>query len=164
MMFELGCHLIDRAVALLGRPSRVTGRLWHHGPFDDTLADNTLALLEYRKAAAEISVAAMHPHGNAYRTIEITGTNGSATVRPFSPYRLATHLKEAAGPYPAGRKETEFPPDRLPAFSPDFLEMARVIRQGTRRSYSAEHDLATQEVLLRACHELGPDESGGAAR
>lgn len=153
MMFELGCHLIERATALLGKPSRVTGHLWHHGRADDSLADNTLAILEYPHAAAEISVAAMHPHGNAYRTVEVLGDNGSATVRPFSPYRLATHLRDAAGPYPAGLNERAFPPDRLPAFSPDFLEMAGIIREAAAPSYTWQHDLMTQEVLLRACHE-----------
>jgi predicted dehydrogenase len=154
MMFELGCHLIDRATDLLGKPSKATGYLWRHSHANDALADNTLAVLEYPRAAAEISVAAMHPHGNAYRTLEVTGTNGSATVRPFAPYRLATHLGAAAGPYPAGLKETAFPPDRLPAFSPDFLEMVRVIREGAKPSYSWQHDLMTQEVLLQVCHEL----------
>ena len=154
MMFELGCHLIDRATDLLGKPNRVTGHLWHHGSENDPLADNTLAILEYPRAVAEISVAAMHPHGNSYRTVEITGANGSVTVRPFSPYRLISHLRDAAGPYPAGLKETGFPPDRLPGFSPDFLEMARIIREGATPSYSAQHDLMTQEALLKACHEL----------
>jgi len=154
MMFELGCHLIDRATDLLGTPTRVSGHLWHHGPGNDTLADNTLAILEYPRAVAEISVAAMHPHGNSYRSVEITGTNGSATVRPFSPYQMTSHLRDAAGPYPAGLKTTEFPPDRLPGFSPDFLEMARIIREGATPSYSPEHDLMTQEVLLKACQEL----------
>lgn len=154
VMFELGCHLIDRATDLLGKPAKVTGYLWRHGPAQDALADNTLAVLEYPRAVAEISVAAMHPHGNAYRTVEITGTNGSATVRPFSPYRLITHLRDAAGPYPAGLHETGFPPDRLPSFSPDFLEMAQVIRHGAKPAYSRQHDLMTHEVLLKACHEL----------
>jgi predicted dehydrogenase len=154
MMFELGCHLIDRATDLLGKPTRVTGYLWSNAAADDDLADNTLAILEYPQAIAEISVAAMHPHGNSYRTVEITGTNGSATVRPFSPYRVITDLRDAAGPYPAGLKQTDFPPDRLPGFSPDFLEMAGVIREGASPSYSWQHDLMTQQVLLKACHEL----------
>jgi predicted dehydrogenase len=154
MMFELGCHLIDRATDLLGKPTRVTGHLWHHGPYDDQLADNTLAIMEYPRATAEISIAAMHPNGNSYRTVEITGTNGSATVRPFSPYRVITDLNKAAGPYPAGLKDTPFPADRLPGFSPDFLELAQVIREGIAPSFSARHDLMTHEALLRACHEI----------
>lgn len=151
MMFELGCHLIDRATALLGRPKTVTGHLWHHGAFDDTLADNTLGILEYDHAIAEIYVGAANPFGSEYRTIEITGTNGLMSIRPFGPYRMVSHLKDAVGPYPAGRKDHSFPPDNLPGFAPDMLEMARVIREGAKPGYSAEHDLMTQEVLLRVC-------------
>ncbi len=152
MMFELGCHLIDRATDLLGRPKNVIGHLWHHGAFDDTLADNTHAILEYDHAIAEIYVGATNPFGGEYRTLEISGTNGIMSVRPFgSPYRMTSHLKDAAGPYPAGVKHHEFPLDSAPSFSPDLLEMARVIRQGAKPTYSAEHDLITQEVLLRAC-------------
>lgn len=151
MMFELGCHLIDRATALLGRPEKVTGHMWHHGAFDDTLADNTLGILEYDHAIAEIYVGATNPFGSEYRTIEITGTNGLMSVRPFGPYRMVSQLKDAAGSYPAGRKEHVFPPDTLPGFAPDMLEMARVIREGAKPTYSAEHDLMTQEVLLRVC-------------
>ncbi len=151
MMFELGCHLIDRATALLGRPKKVTGHLWHHGAFHDTLADNTLGILEYDHAVAEIHVGATNPFGGEYRTIEITGTNGLMSVRPFGPYRMVSHLKDAVGSYPGGRKEHVFPPDTLPGFAPDMLEMARVIREGAKPSHSAGHDLMTQEVLLRVC-------------
>lgn len=151
MMFELGCHLIDRATDLFGRPKRVTGHLWHHGAFDDDLADNTHAILEYEHALAEIYVGAVNPFGGEYRTIEITGSNGMMSVRPFGPFRMMSHLKEGAGSYPSGVKHHEFPAAPGPAYAPDFLEMARVIREGARPSYSAEHDLMTQEVLLQAC-------------
>ena len=151
MMFELGCHLIDRATALLGRPKKVTGHLWHHGALDDTLADNTLGILEYDHAIAEIHVGSANPFGSEYRTIQITGTNGIMSVQPFGPYRMMSHLKDAVGTYPAGKKEHVFPPDTLPGFAPDMLEMARVIREGAKPTYSAEHDLMTQEVLLRVC-------------
>ncbi|MBM3735504.1 MAG: Gfo/Idh/MocA family oxidoreductase [Acidobacteria bacterium] len=150
MMFELGCHLVDRVTDLLGKPTRVTAYLWHHSSAPDKLADNTKAVLEYPRAMAEIHVAAMDPNGNSYRTFAITGTNGSMTVTPFAPLRLASHLKEAAGPYPAGRKEHTFAAEAR-SYTPDFLEMARVIREGAQPSYSARHDLMTQEVLLKAC-------------
>jgi predicted dehydrogenase len=152
MMFELGCHLIDRATDLFGQPKKVIGHLWHHGAFDDTLADNTHAILEYDHAMAEIHVGATNPFGGEYRTLEIAGTNGLVSVRPFgAPYRMTSHLKDAAGPYPAGVKRHEFPHDSRPPYSPDLLEMARVIREGAKPTYSSAHDLMTQEVLLRAC-------------
>jgi predicted dehydrogenase len=151
MMFELGCHLIDRAVDLLGKPRKVTGIVRHDSPLDDKLADNTLALLEYERALAEIRVSAFQPHGDRYREIEILGTNGKALVQPFSPVRLMMDLEEAAGPYKAGVQTVDLRAAPGPSFAPDFLEMAKVIKEGAKPSYSAEHDLITHEALLRAC-------------
>jgi len=154
MMFELGCHLIDRAVDLLGKPAKVTGILRHESPLDDGLADNTFAILEYERSLAEIRVSAFQPHGDQYREIEILGTNGKAWVRPFSPLRLTLDLEDAAGPYKAGVQTIEPPAARGPSYAPDFIEMASIIRDGARASYSTEHDLATHEALLKACHVI----------
>lgn len=151
MMFELGCHLIDRAVEVLGKPKKVTGFLRHESPVQDGLADNTMAVLEYDKAIAEIYVAAFQPHGERYRVLEISGTNGKAMVQPFSGSRLIMDLKESAGLYKAGVQTLQPPEPPGPAFAPDFVEMAKIIRAGAKPSYSAEHDLAVQETLLRAC-------------
>jgi predicted dehydrogenase len=150
MMFELGCHIIDRAVDLLGAPKKVTGILRHDSSYSDKLADNTLAILEYDRAMAEIRVAAMQPHGDQYRTFEIFGANGAATLRPFSG-KLALDLKDGAGPYKAGQQVVEPQEQAGPAFAPDLIEMHRIIYDGVRPSYSVEHDLTTQETLLRAC-------------
>ena len=149
-MFELGCHLIDRAVDLLGAPRKVTGILRHDSSYADKLADNTLAILEYDRAVAEIHVAAMQPHGDQYRTFEIFGANGAVTLRPFGG-KLALDLKDAAGPYKAGQQVVEPQEQAGPVFTPDLIEMHRIIREGASPSYSVEHDLTTHEVLLRTC-------------
>ena len=151
MMFELGCHLIDRIVDLLGAPGRITALCRHHASIEDDLADNTLALFEYDKAMAEVYVAAQQPNGNAYRTFEVLGTNGTFAVQPFSPYRAYTDLRKAAGPYPKGRNEIALPPDLRPVFTPDFEEMSAIMRGEREPSYSVEHDLAVQKALLAAC-------------
>ena len=39
MMFSEGCHLIDRAVALLGKPKKTSGFLHHDSPLSGDLAD-----------------------------------------------------------------------------------------------------------------------------
>jgi len=154
MMFSEGCHLIDRATALLGKPLRVTGFIRHHSSLDDSLADNNLVILEYPDAIAEISLAGFDPNGNAHRYVEILGTNGSAKAQPFTPVRLHLELKEAAGPYRAGAQVFEPPGRSGLAYTPDFAEMATVIRTGALPTYSAEHDLMTHEVLLEACGML----------
>lgn len=154
MMFSEGCHLIDRATALLGKPLRVNGFIRHHGPIDDGLADNNLVVLEYPQALAEISLGGFDPHGNQHRYVEIIGTNGSAKASPFNPVRLTVTLKEPQGPYKAG-EQSLVPPDPpgLP-YTPDFAILARAIRKGIALDYTAEHDLMTHQVLLEACGML----------
>ncbi|MBY0505834.1 MAG: Gfo/Idh/MocA family oxidoreductase [Bryobacteraceae bacterium] len=154
MMFSEGCHLVDRATGLLGKPTRVTGFIHHHGKLNDQLADNNLVILEYPRAIAEISLAGFDPHGNSHRYVEILGTNGSMRAQPFEQARLHVQLKQAAGPYEAGEKWMEPPPPAGLPYTPDFIEMAAIIRQGAKPTYSAEHDLMTHEVLLTACQML----------
>jgi predicted dehydrogenase len=154
MMFSEGCHLIDRATALFGKPARVNGFIRHHAPNADGLADNNLVILEYPQAIAEISLAGFDPHGNSHRYVEILGTNGSAKASPFNPVGLTVTLKEAAGPYPKGEKSLVPPdPPGLP-YTPDFTNLAAVIRKGAIPDYTPAHDLMTHEVLLEACGML----------
>ncbi len=155
MMFSEGCHLIDRAVALLGKPEKISSFLRHESPLADGLADNTLVVLEYKHAIAEISLAGFDPAGASHRHIEIFGTNGTARVQPYSaPSNLTVTLAQPAGPYRKGA-QTLLPPEPPGlGYTPDFAELAAVIRKGAKPSYSHEHDLIVQETLLRACGML----------
>lgn len=151
VLFSEGCHLVDRVIALFGKPDKITGFLRHESPIDDGLADNTLGVFEYKRALAEVSVAAFQPNGGKYRRLEIVGSNGVALVEPYAPLRLMIDLKEAAGPYKAGEQPVQLADPPGPAYGPDFQEMARIMRQGEQPSYSPQHDLITQEALLEAC-------------
>jgi predicted dehydrogenase len=155
MMFSEGCHLVDRATALLGKPQRVTGFIHHHAvKAADTLTDNNLVVLTYPNALAEISLGGFDPNGNQHRYVEILGTNGAAKAEPFAPVRLRVELKEPAGPYRAGVQMLEPPSPPGLTYTPDFAEMASIIRKGTQPTYSAAHDLMTHRVLLEACGML----------
>jgi predicted dehydrogenase len=156
LMFSEGCHLIDRAVAVLGKPRKITGFLRHDSTISDGLADNTLTVLEYDHALAEVSLAGFHAHGTRYRFLEIQGTNGFARVQPYAfPSRLIVDLAEAAGPYRSGEQTLAPPPPPGLTYTPDFRELAAIMRTGARPSHSSEHDLITHETLLRACGMLG---------
>src|SRR5690606_23377567 len=54
IMFELGCHVIDLVVGVLGAPSRVSPFARHSSGSDDGLVDNMLAVLEYSDAIASV--------------------------------------------------------------------------------------------------------------
>ncbi len=154
MMFSEGCHLIDRATALLGKPTRIHGFIRHHAPNTDGLADNNLVILEYPQAIAEISLAGFDPHGNSHRFVEIHGTNGSAKASPFNPVGLSVTLKDAAGPYAKGQQSLVPPDPPGLAYTPDFTILAAVIRKGAAPDYTPAHDLMTHAVLLEACGML----------
>jgi predicted dehydrogenase len=57
IMFELGCHILDVAMGVLGRPESVHPVRQHASKIDDTLVDNMLATLVYPKAIAPLSRA-----------------------------------------------------------------------------------------------------------
>ena len=153
IMFIEGCHMLDRTLDLLGKPQDVRSWIRHDGITQDGLADNNLAVLTYKEALAEIYIAALQPNGNSYRTFEILGSNGTATVRPYfpAPYKVYVDLKEAAGPYRTGQQvlELENPPG--PPFVGDFTDLAKIIRGQMAPNYTADFDLMTHRTLLEIC-------------
>ena len=153
MMFELSCHMIDRVVALWGRPTEVRGWLKHHSAIRDTLADNTLAVMEYGGALAVLSSAARMPGHSQHRSFEITGSDGAILLAPIEPgTRMRVSMREARGPYKAGWQDVELASQ--PRYVNDFKDLAHFIRSGQPLKYSYDHELLVQETLLRATGEV----------
>jgi predicted dehydrogenase len=149
MMFELGCHLLDMMVLLFGRPRRVTPILRHDGPYEDDLADNTLAVLEFDDLVATLESSAMEPNAFGRRTFEVCGTMGSIVLRPIEPPAIKVSLREPRGEFKPGWSEV--PVENVPRYVRDFEELARCIRGEQVFPYSKVHDFIVQETLLRAC-------------
>jgi predicted dehydrogenase len=147
-MFELGGHVLDPVVRLLGRPRRVTPFLNKHGQFNDTLADNTAAVLEFDNAMAILHGSNLQPNSGRYRAFEIHGTNGAIVINPIEPPAVTLDLAKAAGPYPAGRQQIPMPPYKR--YIDDFIELAAAVRGEKRLSVSYDEDLLVHEILLRA--------------
>ena len=151
-MFELGGHMIDRVVAILGRPGAVRQWLRHDTGIADTVKDNTLAVLEYPKALALIVSSSRD--AVSHRTLEVIGTDGSIMIDPMeSAITVRIQLREARGPYKKGVQEVKFPAQ--PRWVTDFEDLARSIKTGTPLKYSYDHELALHETLLRASGEIG---------
>jgi predicted dehydrogenase len=147
-MFELGGHIVDPLVRLMGRPRKVTAYLRTDGNFNDTLKDNTAALFEWEKAMGIVQSMTLQPDSGRYRTIEIFGTNGAAVVNPIEPPVLTIDLEKAAGPYASGVQKLAMPPYKR--FVEDFVHLAACICGEQRMPVSAEEELSVQETLLRA--------------
>ncbi len=153
MMFELGCHMIDRVVALWGRPKDVKKWLHHDSVIRDTLADNTLAVLEYGGSLAEISTSAKMAGASPHRSFELIGSDGSIILAPVEPgTKMRVSMREARGPYKKGWQDVDLPPQ--PRYIADFKDLAHFIRSGEPLKYSYDHELAVHETLLRASGEI----------
>lgn len=151
-MFELGCHVVDPVVRLLGRPPRVDTYLKHSGPFADKIRDNTIVVFDYPKITAIVGSAILHPTGGAHRHLHIYGSNGTALVKPLDRPKMELELKAAAGPYKRGKQTVEFPPYRR--YVGEFEELAAAVRAGKPLPISPETDLLVHETLLRACEVI----------
>jgi len=150
-MFELGGHVIDRIVALLGRPDRVRPWLRHDTSLPDSVNGNTLAVFEYANTLAVVASSNRDPA--MHRCFEAIGSDGSVRVEPVEPApTLRVQLRQARGPYEKGVQDIALPPQ--PRFVKDFEDLARAIKTGTPLKYSYDHELSLQETLLRASGEL----------
>ena len=148
-MFELGSHLIDAAVRVLGRPKTITPFVARHGKFDDTLHDNNLAVLEFDRARAVLFNTALQTGSTPQRSFEVLGTKGTATLAPIEPGKLIFNLTDAAGPYKKGPQEISFPAYKR--YVDDFTELAAAVRGEQPLTVSLDEELLVAETVLRAC-------------
>jgi predicted dehydrogenase len=152
-LFELGGHVIDRMVELLGRPTSVQSWLRHHSSIQDTLADNNLAVFEYPRSLAVLSQTTNMSGAGDHRCFEVIGSDGAFVVWPeANPPRMRVHMRKPQGPYKAGWQDITLGPQ--PRFIGDFQELARAITTGQPLKLSWDHELLLHETLLRASGEL----------
>jgi predicted dehydrogenase len=149
MMFELGCHLIDIAVDVLGAPESVTPYRQHAGPQQDSLQDNMLAVLTYPKALATVKSSGLEVDGSARRHFVVCGTEGTIHIEPLdAPKSVRLALSKDRGMYRKGYQDV--PVASYERYVGDATDFARVIRGEKMFDWSPMHDLAVQETVLKA--------------
>ena len=156
IMFNLGCHLIDYIISDLGAPEKVASFLTSTADVPPDTMNNTMAVLQYPHAFAQIQICSKHLCGNTSdRRVLIEGTNGWLAIQPmecFSPESLQMQLclNESRGGLPAGAKMTiKFPPleDR---YIEQLRELGEVVVNGKTPEYSYEHDYLGHKTTLQA--------------
>ncbi len=148
-MFELGCHLIDAMVKVLGKPDKVTGFSRRTQPEQDNLADNQLAVFEYAESTATIRSALIEVAGQQRRQFVVCGDKGTVEIRPLEPPRLLFAPDRPLKKYKKGYHLINLPP--MPGrYDEQLIELARIIRGQKESEYPPEHDLAVQEAVLKA--------------
>lgn len=152
-LFELGGHVVDRLVELLGRPKEVRSWLRHHSSVNDTLNDNNLAVFEFERSLAVLSQTTNQAGAGDHRQFEIIGSDGTFIVWPESnPPRMRVYLRKPQGRYKAGWQDLTLGPQ--PRFTGDFRELARALKSGSPLKLSYDHELLLHETLLRASGEI----------
>ncbi len=148
-MFELGCHLIDAVVAVLGRPQNVQGHLRGTQPESDDLMDTCLAVLEYPRAIATVRSSVCEVDGWRRRQFVVCGTRGTVVIQPLEPFRVQLTLETDAGGYRRGTHAISLPPS-TGRYDGDLQHFAHVICGQGAAEYDTAHDLAVQEAVLQA--------------
>lgn len=149
IQFELGCHVLDLVLGVLGEPRSISSFNQHASPLDDTLLDNMLAVLQYPRATATVKTSAQEVEGGARRHFVVCGTEGTFHIQPLDAPAARVALSRARGEHRAGYQELTFP--KYSRYVADAADMARVIRGEKPSDFSYEHDLAVQRTLLTAC-------------
>lgn len=148
MMFELGCHIIDLVIGVLGAPLKITPFAQHASSQADRLADNMLAVFEYPRALASVKTSAMEVEGFARRHFVVCGTQGTFHIQPLDDPAAKVTLAQKQSQYVAGYQELTFP--KFTRYMADAADMAQVIREEKECQFSYAHDLAVQTAVLQA--------------
>lgn len=146
MMFELGGHMLDILIHLLGAPQRAYGINRHSASIDDGYLDNMLAVLEYPRAHATLHCSCNDVDGFARRQLVVCGTEGTLEIRPMPNPVARLALTQDRGPYRKGWQELELP--KYVRYAGDIAEFAELIRHERDPRYTFEHDLLVQKILL----------------
>jgi predicted dehydrogenase len=151
ILYDLGGHVLDQIVWLLGRPTRISTVLHNAAtPELPSYSDNTVSTLEFGHALAIVDIAAMEPSPTA-RRFEVYGTHGSAILEPFDPVRtIRLTLVEPVADFAAGEQVLELlEVSRQTLYDRELAAFVPVLRGERSPDRSPEHDLLVQETLLR---------------
>ena len=148
IMFELGCHLTDLVVGLLGKPERVTPFARQAVP-SDQLADNMLAVFEYPRAIATIKSSAAEVAGGDRRHLTLCGTEGTFHIQPLDKPSVRMAFSQKRGEYKAAYQTVDV--GAYKRYVADAADLAAIIRDQKETDWPYDHDLAVQTALLTAC-------------
>jgi predicted dehydrogenase len=144
ILYDLGGHMLDQVVWLLGRPERVSAVLRNDAtPELPTYSDNTLGVLQFSRALAMVDIAAMEPAPTA-RRFEVYGTRGSAILEGFDPPRTLRLLLDGR----VDVLELEGIP-RQEMYNRELEAFVGVLQDGRPPDRPPEHERLVQETLLR---------------
>ncbi|MYB63850.1 Gfo/Idh/MocA family oxidoreductase [Candidatus Poribacteria bacterium] len=152
IFFDLGGHVLDQVLWMLGRPEKVTSFLRNDGGSVEPFKDNTLTVYEFENAMAFISISALEPRPMA-RRFEVYGTEGSAIiVEPFEPgLNIRLCLEKAKEGYSQGEQIVKIDGEsRQRTYELELEAFLATLAGEQPPNRPLSHELLVQETLLRA--------------
>ena len=152
MFYDLGGHMLDQIVWLLGRPEKATPFFRNDAtPSIPEFMDNTLVVFEYEKTMAFVDIAAMESRPPA-RRFEVYGTNGSVTMEPFEPAtKVRLCLERPQGVFRQGEQYVSIEAqDRQELYNRELDAFVAAVTGKQLPDRALDHELLVQETLLRA--------------
>ncbi len=154
IMFNLGCHLIDLIITMLGRPDAITPFLKSTPGLPDAIKNNCLTIMEYPHATVTLRACSLEVDGLNRRRLKVCGTKGSIELCPLErfdgqPLQMRLTLLEGNAEYAAGTHIIDFG-IKLDRYEDQMLELAKIINGEIVNPYTYEHDYLVQEVVLAA--------------
>lgn len=147
-MFELGCHITDLVLGVLGTPDKVHAYPRHSSRQDDDLVDNMLAVLEYPRATATVRSSVNEVDGGARRHFVVCGSEGTMHIQPLDNPSARLALSKPRGKYGQGYQDVSFP--KYTRYVDDAADLAKIVRQEKDADFSYEHDYNVQKTVLLA--------------
>jgi predicted dehydrogenase len=147
VMYDLGGHMLDQVVWLLGRPNKVSRFFQNSASETIGMMDNTLGVFEYTNAIATVDIAAIEARPMA-RRFEVYGTKGSAIMEPFEPAdTIKLTLEQDQGEYKKGINVIKI--EHRERYVDTFAELVRNIKGESEPLRTLDHELLVQETLMR---------------
>lgn len=149
-MFDVGCHLIDLVVYLLGNPEKVHSiSTPSRAGMDAGIVDNQLAVFKYPLSSASIRCNLADPFGFSRRRFSVVGTNGTIELAPLESGHIRLSLEYEKEGYPKGYQELEMPYQHG-RYGGEFLALFEAITGISELPWDARHDIAVHAASLRA--------------
>lgn len=154
IMFNLGCHLIDFIVAIMGRPENVTPFLKAAPGSPTTAMNNCVSILEYENSIVTLRACSLEVDGLNRRSLKICGTRGTIELSPLErfdgqPLLLRLTLLDSQEGFSAGVHTVDFgiTEDR---YEGQLRQLAQVVRGEIPNPWPYDHDYLVQEAVLAA--------------
>ena len=149
-MFELGCHLIDLIITVLGKPQAIHAvSTPSKRGINAGAEDNQLAIFEYPASNATVRINCNDPFGMPRRRFIVTGTEGTIEIAQLESGSARLMLLHDRPGYAAGNHDLEMP-YQYGRYGGEFIALASAIQGGPALPWDADHDIAVHAATLRA--------------